>query len=122
MVVIRFILSCLGISSSIYGYLNPIVILMSIYLFLFFKKIDIGYSKVINFFSASAFSIYLFHCNVLLGSKVAEMWVAINSYFGVFSSIFIAMLSFLVIYLVCTLVDQVRIFIYRHFIEKYLPS
>ncbi len=120
MVALNLILLYFRIYTSPYGYLNPVVILMSIYLFLFFKKINIGSNKIINFFSASAFSIYLFHCNIYIGGDVNSMWKNINTDFGIFSSIFIALLSFIAIYLFCTLIDQIRIFIYKKLICRIL--
>lgn len=117
MVLFNLLLLFIGVKSSPYGYLNPIIILMSIYLFLFFKKIDIGYIRIINFLAASAFSIYLFHCNLFMGDFVTNMWKEINSTFGFYGSIFVTLLSFIAIYLFCVLIDQIRIFIYKY-IEK----
>lgn len=122
MVILNVLLIIVGISSSPYGYLNPVVIVMSIYLFLFFKKLDIGYSEVINFLATSAFSVYLFHCNPLVFGEIAKVWSWINLNFGVLASLFMAFLSFIAIYLFCVIIDRTRIFIYRHFIEIYLPS
>lgn len=120
MVTLNLMLLYFKTYTSPYGYLNPIVIVMAIYLFLFFKKIDIGSNKIINFFSASAFSIYLFHCNIYIGSNISQMWRDINTHFGILSSIFVGILSFIAIYLLCTLIDQVRIYIYNKVISKFL--
>lgn len=119
MVVLNLVLLRIGISSSPYGYLNPIVILMAIYLFLFFKKLEIKHNKIINFFSASAFSVYLFHCNIYLGDKISGMWRDINLHFGVFSSILVAIVSFVLIYLFCTMIDQIRIWVYNRWVVKW---
>lgn len=113
MVALNLVLLYFRIYASPYGYLNPVVIIMSIYLFLFFKKIDIGRNKVINFLSASAFSIYLFHYNIYMWNYISQMWKDINMHFGIFTSIFMGILSFISIYLFCTLIDQIRIFIYK---------
>lgn len=120
MVALNMLMIKVGISSSPYGYLNPIVIIMSVYLFLFFKKINIGYNKVINFFSASAFSIYLFHYNPFCFGKVCEIWTWINLNFGVLSSLFVTFLSFIVIYLFCVVIDRIRIYLYSQCIERFL--
>ena len=120
MVVLNLILLYFRIYTSPYGYLNPVIIIMAIYLFLFFKKIDIGSNKIINFFSASAFSIYLFHCNIYIGGNISQIWKDINMHFGIFSSIFVGALSFIAIYLFCTLIDQIRIILYNKVICKFL--
>ena len=46
MAITNLLLLSFGIYSSPYGYLNPIVIIMAIYLFLFFKKVNIGNNKI----------------------------------------------------------------------------
>ena len=120
MVVLNLILLYFRIYTSPYGYLNPLVILMSIYLFLFFKKINLGSNNIINFFSASAFSIYLFHCNIYTGDYISNIWKYINTYYGIFSSMFVAVLSFIAIYIFCTLIDQIRIILYNKVICKFL--
>lgn len=61
LVGVNSIIYYIGINKSVYGYLNPIIILESIYLFLFFKKIKIGYKPWINTIAASAFYAYLLH-------------------------------------------------------------
>ena len=101
------------IGTSPYGYLNPIVILMSVFLFLYFKELNIGNSRLINFLSASAFSIYLFHCNIIMGSEVSNMWININTYFGKVTSLLIAFLSFICIYLLCVAIDRIRISLFN---------
>ncbi len=120
LVVLSALLIKIGITSSPYGYLNPVVIIMSIYLFLFFKKINIGHNKVVNFLSASAFSIYLFHYNPIVFGWICKMWSWINQNFGIMSSLLVAFISFIAIYLFCVVIDRIRIFLFSHCIEKYL--
>ena len=122
MVALSALLIKVGITSSPYGYWNPVVIVMSIYLFLFFKKINIGHSKVINFLSASAFSIYLFHYNPIVFGWICKMWTWININFGVWSSLLVAFLSFIAIYLFCVVIDRIRILIYSRCVDRYLAS
>lgn len=118
MVILNVLLIIVGVNSSPYGYLNPVIIVMSVYLFLFFKKLDMGYSKVVNFLSASAFSVYLFHVNPLIFCEISKMWRWINSNYGVFTSLFMAFLSFVAIYLFCVAIDRIRIFISSSCLKK----
>lgn len=113
LLIINVLLLNFGISTSPYGYLNPVIILMSVFLFLYFKGLNIGNSRLINFFSASAFSIYLFHCNVILGSEISNMWMDINASFGKITSLLVASLSFIGIYLFCVPIDRIRIFLFN---------
>lgn len=60
--IINIIAQKYGITSSPYGYLNPIVIVQTMYLFLFFTKIKIE-NNIINWIASSSFAVYLFHYN-----------------------------------------------------------
>ncbi len=66
MVFISALALKMSISQSPYGYLNPIIILESVALFIFFIKTKIPYSKQINRIAASAFAVYLFHTNLFI--------------------------------------------------------
>lgn len=100
----------IGFDKSIYGYLNPVVILQSIYLFLFFKKLNIGYVPVINIIAASTFSAYLFHHHLYIFpiyNQVCE-WINSNSPLPILS---MTCVIFLIIGF-CTIIDFIgnRIF------------
>lgn len=43
------------------NYNNPLVVASSLALLLAFSKMNLGYSKIINFIAASSFAVYLFH-------------------------------------------------------------
>ena len=92
---------------------------MSVYLFLFFKKVEIKNNRIINFLSASAFSVYLFHYNPLCFGGICKIWTYINLNYGVLSSLGLAILSFVVIYLFCVLVDRIRIFVFNNCIGRF---
>lgn len=110
LVVANTLVFSAGIDKSLYGYLNPIVILQAIYLFLFFKNLNIGYLPWVNVIAASAFSVYLFHDHsyifpyyTLLGK-----WMNVNSTLPLISMIGVIAL----IFIFCTLIDSIghRIF------------
>lgn len=103
----------MGITSSPYGYLNPVVILMAVYLFLFFNKINIGCVSWINYIATSAFAVYLFHCHPAIGNWISAGWEQINLAFGPFLSIPMAFVSFVCIFIFCILVDRIRIISFR---------
>lgn len=50
-----------GVFSIAYAYCNPLVILGSIYLFLFFSKLKMAPFKIVNWLGASSFAVYLLH-------------------------------------------------------------
>jgi len=83
--------------------------------FMFFKNLKIKNSKIINSIAASTFGVLLIHAN----SDAMRQWLwrdTLNNV-GAFTSNYMmlhAVASVLGVFLVCTLLDQMRI----HFIEK----
>lgn len=96
-----------NINISPLGYLNPIVIIMSIYLFLFFQKLNIGEVKFINYIAASAFAVYLFHFHPALYGTYIELFHLISN--SGFIAPIILILSFIAIFIIAVIIDRVRI-------------
>lgn len=110
---VNVLLLIIGIKSSPYGYLNPVVIIMAIYLFLTFAKINIGYLPFVNGVAASTFSVYLFHCHPAIGSWISNGWTRINETCGPYLSIPVAIASFIAIFVFCGIVDRLRIYTFK---------
>lgn len=95
-----------GINKSPLGYLNPLVIAMSIYLFLFFQKLKIGYIKAINWIAASSFAVFLLHHHpavyndfqIVCRTITAQGWLAP----------ILLIIFFIALFAVSILVDQIR--------------
>lgn len=105
--VLNFGLIRIGFIKSPFGYLNPVIILMSIYIFLFFKKINIGYIKWINGISVSVLAIYLFHMHILIQPEYFK-WCKIIAQKG-WLSFFWLPIYFFGIFFFCISVDKIRI-------------
>lgn len=110
---VNVLLLIVGIKSSPYGYLNPVVIVMAVYLFLAFAKLNIGSIAIINNVAASAFAVYLFHCHPTIGDWISHGWEGINEAYGAYVSIPVALASFLAIFAFCFVVDRLRIYTFR---------
>lgn len=111
MVLMSIVLLKVGIQSSIYGYLNPLVILESIFLFQFFRKCNISYNRIINWIAASAFAAYLFHCHSCLYNTYHEILKTINldcSY-----PFLSAMLFIVLVFFAAVLIDKIRILLFK---------
>jgi len=110
MVAIMVVALISGVKSSIYGYLNPLVILASVYLFLCFSKLRIGSVKWINRLALSAFSVYLFHHHPMVEEAYGHYCMELNRlpWTGIF-----VIGYFAGIYLFCTAVDEVRLRLFR---------
>ncbi len=88
--------------------------------FLFFKNIKIGYNKIINTIAASTFGVLLIHAN----SDTMRRWLWQDAFDNMrvyqSSKIYVhAILSVIVVFFVCTLIDLTRIWIAKRvFISK----
>lgn len=108
----------MGISKSLYGYLNPLVIIQSIYLFLFFKNLRLGHVGIINLFAASAFSVYLFHTDICSRPAWHYICEQMNDHGAYISLIYIVSLFF-GIFTISVLIDQIGNFIFRIIVNGY---
>lgn len=95
----------LGIGSSIHGYLNPIVVIESMFLFQFFRKTNFGSINWINFLASSAFAAFLLHCNPYIGKyyDMAFIWLHKYDYALLYVIIYL-----IIVFLIAVVVDQVR--------------
>lgn len=95
------------------AYNSPFVIVGSVCLFLSFVHLDIGSHRWINWMAASAFSIYLIHCNiVLLPDYILLMSSAYEKFDGILCilALFVLMLA---IGAACILIDQMRVWCWK---------
>ncbi len=117
--LVSFVMLRMGITVSIYGYLNPIVIIESMFLFQFFRKCQFGYIHWINYFAAGAFSAFLLHCHPYLSNYCNELWKCIDRTFD-YSMIYVG-LSFVLLYITSVLIDKIRLFLWNSMMcAKYL--
>lgn len=110
LIVISIGLLRLNISSLIFGYLNPIIILQSVFLFMFFESLNIGTHKWINFIAASSFAVYLFHFHPLVYGKYQETCRLLIDETAAW---FTVPLFFIAIFAFCVIADRVRIRIFK---------
>lgn len=106
LVILSVIALRFNISKSLYGYLNPLIIVQSVYLFLFFKKIKIKNTIIINTIAASSFSVYLLHDDVCLRPIYNSICEIINSY-GSFLSLILIFIFFSLLFIICMMIDKV---------------
>ena len=93
---------------SDFNYINPVVLLSSVSILLYFSKLNFQ-SKAINWVAASSFAVFLIHSNPNINEKIfKETCIAIyQDYNGVVCIILFAAFL-LVIYSAAILYDQVR--------------
>ena len=106
-----------GITKSVYGYLNPIVMLQTIYLFLFFSKLKIGQIRGVNIAAASAFSVYCLHHHPYIEKVYDNFGKLINQYTSI--SLLLALGFFTSIYLFCMILDPLRQFLFERMVKGF---
>ncbi len=96
----------------LYQYSSPLVILSSVYFFLYFTKLSIR-SNLINWISSSCFAAYIFHCSPLLFrsyyTEVIHGWFVKETTFYFFVNTTILIICYFVM---AILIDKVRIVIW----------
>lgn len=116
LVLVSILAYSFNTTKSIYSYTNPLVIVQSVYLFLFFKKLNVKKSCAVNLIAASAFSVYLFHTDICSRALWEQMCSIVNSY-GSVPSLFIVILFFAALFLVCVVLDYVGGVIFDYIIR-----
>ena len=101
-----------------YGNLeSPLMIIIALYLFNYFKSLNINYNKVINYIAGSVFGIYLIHENIFVRPYIWQRLVKyldVNSWFYIFKFLIICVLVFLS----CLVLDIIIKFIIEKPINK----
>lgn len=106
------------LSSIVYSYCSPLVILVSVSLFLLFLNNNKINFKVINFLSASSFTFYIIHIhflNYLMIDKYVSFNIFIMLLHIIFSFILIYFISFILYFIFNSIFDV----IFKHKALKY---
>ena len=102
-------------SNTVLAYSSPFVVIASVFLFLSFERMSVRKSKVINWFGASSFAVYLLHCDPIVRERLfIPIIQKINDvYSGV--SVYALVFCFLVVlFLIACIIDQIRLFTWNH--------
>ena len=96
-----------------YEYLSPLVIVSSLYFFLFFTKLSFR-SNVVNQIATSAFAVYLFHCDPLFFNQYYLLPIR-NLYFNDSFLLFVFHTTIIImsVFLVSIMVDKIRVFLWN---------
>ena len=89
-------------------YDNPLVIISSISLLLSFTKLSFQ-NKYINIIAKSSFSVYIIHFNPYIFPFFRDIVSRIGSQYSNLSLVFILFFFMVVVFLICVLIDQIRI-------------
>lgn len=89
-------------------YDNPLVIISSIALLLSFNKLSIQ-SNCINIIAKSSFAVYIIHFNPFIFPFFRDVVRYLELYYSNVSLILVLFLFMVVVFLICVVVDQIRI-------------
>lgn len=109
-ILIAIMWCCFNISC--FTYLNPIVIVASIYFSLVFTKFDYN-NKVVNWFAASSFAAYLLHTSPCLRDVYQALFKNLWCCNTIVSFWVETILIIFAIIVVAVVIDQLRIIIYK---------
>lgn len=101
---------------------KPLAVATAVALFLFFKNLKIGYSRVINTIAASAFGVLLIHANS--DAMRQWLWKDLLDNIGHFEQgvYLYVVASVATIYTICTIIDILRIHLFEKPIFKAIDS
>lgn len=106
LILVRYLGHNIGFGQNInlIAYNNPLIVLESIFFFLFFTKIKIS-STLINFTAKSALAVYLIHDYPLIRKHLTDIYL----YLSPFNSIVInSIATTCIIFICCLLIDFLR--------------
>ena len=89
-------------------YISPLCIIASLSLLLFFSKLQLGYSRWVNWIAASSFSVYLLHEEYLTRERYVLLVKYIAQHYTVSVLVLLLVAFVLGLYFMTTLVDQLR--------------
>lgn len=106
---------------NVFAYINPLVILSSLSILIFFSKIKIKNNRFVNWLSASTFAVFLFHCHPNISKPYFKK--IINFIYEDYSGVECIMLIFLILiifYVIAIILDQPRKICWRKFILPHI--
>ena len=98
-----------SLSSRLYNYGNPLVILSSVSLLLYFSRLKF-HSDIVNVIAASSLAVYLFHCNEYVFPYYRMLMKSLIS--GSNYGFILALFAILGIFILSVLIDRLRMLSY----------
>ena len=98
-----------------YGVQTLTVLAISLFIFLSFKNMKIGYSNLINTLGGAAFGVYLIHDNYFLRQFLWKELFCNNKFASSNNLIIYSIGAVYIVYIVCTAIELLR----QEFFERY---
>jgi surface polysaccharide O-acyltransferase-like enzyme len=94
------------------------IIVFSVFCFLIFKNINLGFNAIINWIASSTFGIYLLHMNNWTTFYIWDVLCKTKKYYMSKFMILHVIICCIVIFLVCMCIDKIRIYVFEKPAEK----
>lgn len=102
---------------------KPLALITAVCAFMYFKNLNIRYSKFINTVAASVYGVLLIHANS--DTMRQWLWIDVLNNTGMYNSMWLpvhAICSVIGIYIICTVIDIMRIRFVENPLFRYLEK
>lgn len=130
LMIVYYIIDVIDYSPGIWGISNPIqnlnemsgitATLISLFLFLGFRNMEIRYSKLINTVGGTTFGIYLLHDHVLVREYIYNTFFGLPAYTDSAYLFLIVAAVLAIIFTVCSLIEFIRKYLADRFIRPHI--
>ena len=108
-------------ANSLINYLSPTIIATAICLLILFSRLESlpkVPQKIVGFFAPVSFAVYLIHDNSLIRNNIIAKKLSDIASLGPFEMILHVFVAVLIIYISCSLIDHIRILLFKLFHVK----
>ena len=109
----------IDISNTIYAYTNPFTIIAALYLLLFFSKINIKNSRIVNMLAAGSFAVYLIHSHVDIRPLFNRAVLFIYASFNNVTCILVLFVFLVLVYIVSVAIDLPRLWMWNKLSKQF---
>lgn len=97
---------------------SPVLLAVTIGVFLFFKNLEIKYNKFINIIASTTFGVYLIHDHYFVRNFLWKKYLNISQYMNEKYLLFYSLGIIVTVFIICSLLDYVRQIIFKLTFDK----
>lgn len=109
----------IDIFNKVYAYTNPFTIIAALYLLLFFSKINIKSSRIVNMLAAGSFAVYLMHSQVdirpLFNRSVQYLYASFDNV----TCILVLFVFLVLVYIISVVIDLPRLWMWNKLSNRF---
>lgn len=108
------------VASHLFVYINPMVVVSSLFLLLFFSKISFR-SNAVNYIARSAFAVYLLHLNAKIWDCFLDNCYRLYADNSFLRAILLIFLFISAVFALAILIDQIRLLLWKLLEKLFVP-